>query len=277
MPMIHELALEHALKHWMRADAHRFIRPDWRRFAKPGSEIEAFYERFERKYRPDQARVPAGNPDGGQWTSEGGGAGNGRNDPRVVSDAMPDAVKPGAQYAQNRSRGSGFAPVMINGMEAEPTPGQAARLAVAEAQAQDAIRQVQQLDPNWKPAPSAYESVEGLIGSYQADAQQARDRLSELRSVGMGPGPFAGESIPARGPDRNFTTNERDQLNEIGSETGCHTCGTKEPGTTSGNFVADHQPPSALNSMGSPQRLYPQCLTCSLRQGGWISGRGSNK
>jgi hypothetical protein len=25
---------------------------------------------FEHKYRPDQARVPAGNPDGGQWTDE---------------------------------------------------------------------------------------------------------------------------------------------------------------------------------------------------------------
>ena len=24
------------------------------------------------KYRPDQLRVPAGNPDGGQWTTEGG-------------------------------------------------------------------------------------------------------------------------------------------------------------------------------------------------------------
>src|SRR3712207_6683082 len=41
-----------------------------------------------RKYRPDQPRVPAGNPDGGQWTSEGGGVGI--NDPRVISDATPD-------------------------------------------------------------------------------------------------------------------------------------------------------------------------------------------
>src|SRR5687767_12927762 len=29
--------------------------------------------RFARKYSPDRPRVPAGNPDGGQWTSEGGG------------------------------------------------------------------------------------------------------------------------------------------------------------------------------------------------------------
>jgi hypothetical protein len=31
--------------------------------------------RFQRKYSPDQPRVAAGNPDGGQWTSGGGGAG----------------------------------------------------------------------------------------------------------------------------------------------------------------------------------------------------------
>src|SRR6185437_6810331 len=57
-----------------------------------------------RKYSPDQPRVPAGNPDGGQWT-DGGGDGGGAaapriNDPRVLSDATPDNTwKPGAQYA----------------------------------------------------------------------------------------------------------------------------------------------------------------------------------
>jgi Bacterial CdiA-CT RNAse A domain len=32
------------------------------------------------KYDPNQSRVPAGNPDGGQWTSEGGGQGTGEDD-----------------------------------------------------------------------------------------------------------------------------------------------------------------------------------------------------
>ena len=32
------------------------------------------------KYRPDQLRVPAGNPDGGQWTDEGGEAAGGGGD-----------------------------------------------------------------------------------------------------------------------------------------------------------------------------------------------------
>lgn len=51
---------------------------------------------YNRKYNPDQPRIPAGNSDGGQWTSEDGGI----NDSRVISDATPDNDwKPGAQYA----------------------------------------------------------------------------------------------------------------------------------------------------------------------------------
>ena len=265
--------LEHERKRWMRPDAHRYVRPDWRRWVKPGYEAEYHLALFGRKYSSDQPRVPAGNPDGGQWT---GGGGGGRNDPRILSDATPDPIKPGAQYAQSRPRaGAGF--VTINGQEVEPTPGQAARLAVAQARAQDSIARVRALDPSWRPSPSAYSTVEGLIRSYEADAEQAQGRASDLARVGIGPGPFAGESIPARGPERNFTVRERNELNDIGRATGCHTCGTMEPGTTPGNFVPDHQPPSALNSVNRPQRLYPQCLTCSLRQGGWISRRGQKQ
>jgi hypothetical protein len=52
-------------------------------------------------FDPNQPRMPASNPDGGQWTSGGGGI----SDPRVLSDAAPDDDwKPGAHYAQDRSR-----------------------------------------------------------------------------------------------------------------------------------------------------------------------------
>ncbi|WP_139131254.1 RHS repeat-associated core domain-containing protein, partial [Pseudomonas sp. ENNP23] len=84
----------------------------------------------------------------------------------------------------------------------------------------------------------------------------------------LSPGAHAGDSIPARGPDRDFTPDERDRINEIGADTGCHTCGATEPGTKSGNFVPDHQPPSSLNPEGNPQELYPHCLHCSRVQGG---------
>jgi hypothetical protein len=60
-------------------------------------------------FDPNQPRVPTGNPDGGQWTNLG------RHDIRVelavdgvpdvsaqiLSDASPDPIQPGAQFAQN--------------------------------------------------------------------------------------------------------------------------------------------------------------------------------
>lgn len=60
---------------WMRPDAHRWIRPDAARFLKPGTDPASVYPALERKYSPNQPRVPAGNPDGGQWTDGDGSSG----------------------------------------------------------------------------------------------------------------------------------------------------------------------------------------------------------
>lgn len=49
---------------------------------------------LEQRYRPDQPRVPAGNPDGGQWTR------GPQTLAPIISDANPDSLVPGAQYAQ---------------------------------------------------------------------------------------------------------------------------------------------------------------------------------
>ena len=49
-------------------------------------------------FNPNQPRVPAGSPDGGQWTDAGGGSGGGER--LILSDANPDPIIPGAQYAQ---------------------------------------------------------------------------------------------------------------------------------------------------------------------------------
>jgi hypothetical protein len=81
------------------------------------------------------------------------------------------------------------------------------------------------------------------------------------------PGPYAGESIPARSSEQVFTSQERAAIDRIGQTTGCHTCGTTNPGTRSGHFIPDHQPPSALNTNNAPQQLYPQCINCSREQG----------
>jgi hypothetical protein len=102
----------------------------------------------------------------------------------------------------------------------------------------------------------------GLLGAGAAAMRAAADPRNPFRL-----GPYAGGSIPARSTARNFTRAERAEINRIGAKTGCHTCGTKNPGTMYGNFVLDHQTPSALNWEGAPQRLYPQCKACSDAQG----------
>jgi len=87
----------------------------------------------------------------------------------------------------------------------------------------------------------------------------------------LAPGPHAGDGTPARSGDRDFTPGERGSVNAEGAAKGCHTCGTTDPGTKSGNFVPDHQPPTALNPAGGTQTLYPHCLSCSRTQGGEVN------
>lgn len=56
---------------WLRPDAHRWIRPDAARFLVPGTDPLKVFPALQRKFSPDQPRVPAGSPDGGQWTDGG--------------------------------------------------------------------------------------------------------------------------------------------------------------------------------------------------------------
>lgn len=70
------------------------------------------------------------------------------------------------------------------------------------------------------------------------------------------------------GSSRDFDS-IRDDIQQKGQLFGCHTCGTKNPGRT-GKFVPDHQPPIGLNFTNEPTKLYPQCNSCSSRQGGEV-------
>lgn len=198
---------------------------------------------------PSQPRVPAGHPDGGQWTD--GGA-------QII---RVQARPPGPR---------GGAPRRVAGNWRNVTPQQATRLEISHARMQAAVRRVRRLEPNWKPRPSLYETVEGEIAANRAARREAEDRYYELQRMGIGPGPYAVESQPARGPGRNWTANEKHENNRIGRKYGCHTCGTTEPGTSSGDFVRDHQDPTALIRDGRAQRIFPQCVTCSNRQGGKV-------
>ncbi|HEU5223962.1 MAG TPA: RHS repeat-associated core domain-containing protein [Candidatus Lumbricidophila sp.] len=99
----------------------------------------------------------------------------------------------------------------------------------------------------------------------KVEAFIAREGAGLLR-----PGPYASRSIPGDAT-RNFTRPQRAANNRNMAEGGCHTCGTRDPGTRSGNAILDHQPPLSMSS--GPYRLYPQCLSCSSQQGLYIANR----
>jgi hypothetical protein len=80
-------------------------------------------EGYDYKYRPDQLRVPAGNPDGGQWTDEGGGGGASTRD-RVARNKPPKDKKPIASDAPAQPvRATDSSPRMFDEViDQEPSP-----------------------------------------------------------------------------------------------------------------------------------------------------------
>lgn len=115
-----------------------------------------------KRFNPTQPRVPAGSPDGGRWTSGGGGGDGSR-----------------IEFVSSRPRQSGNARV-IRGQVYETTPAQEVRLDVSAARMRALVQEVQRHDPNWRPTPSIYEGVEGEILANESAAMQATARLREL-------------------------------------------------------------------------------------------------
>jgi hypothetical protein len=89
---------------------------------------EAFHEFYrdlrKANFNPDEPRVPAGNPDGGQWTTEG--AYGASSDRSVISDAAPDNTWiPGARYAANNPSDAGNSQQPPEILQEEPKTRQA--------------------------------------------------------------------------------------------------------------------------------------------------------
>lgn len=85
------------------------------------------------------------------------------------------------------------------------------------------------------------------------------------------PGPNSQGSIQATGP--KVTPQQSSQIQQLGNKYGCHTCRSKIP-RGNGSWIGDHQPVTKLIENGlakGPQRLYPQCWSCSWQQGGIVS------
>jgi len=165
-----------------------------------------------KKYSPDQPRVPAGNPDGGEWTAgskspsqPSGAAHDGSATPQryaaLITDIMTDAPsgpKPDPRYAAAAEEG---AEEDENESESEsranrdrlrrPTREQQQRLDDANARLQAAISQVRTLDPNWRPAPGFYNrgSIENDILELESEIREAQARYWQLTEArGSRPG-----------------------------------------------------------------------------------------
>jgi hypothetical protein len=183
-----------------------------------------------------------------------------------MSDAPPEPLQDGRQYAQ-AGRGNS---TRRGASGQEITPVEEMRSANFQSHL-DAIRQ---LEPNNRElsyiAPKGWVPTERDVARAHEELLRAQQRATgaiDSQESGIGIGRFAKGSIPARSSARDFTEEERAEINRLGYRDGCHTCGTKDPGMLLGNFILDHQRATRLNPPGQLQRLYPHCLSCSWRQG----------
>ena len=141
---------------WARLEAASFLTVDEKRAAVGYGPLQAeggdgvvpeIGARVALKYSPEQPRLPAGNSDGGQWTSGGGG---------VASEA-------------SRRRTVDFI-----------SPAQQARRVIAVARSRESVRKLREIDPEWREPTSAWETVEGEIAHHEAVAAAAEARLGEI-------------------------------------------------------------------------------------------------
>jgi hypothetical protein len=188
----------------------------------------------------------------------------------IFSDALPDPILPGQQYAAGGSSGRasrrGSGPPESPVGELISTFYRAHQQALRELEPNNRMLSTIQ-SPDWRPSQR---DVDGIFQEL-LEARQRAPGAIDTRQSGIGIGEFAKESIPARSEKRDFNVLERAEINRLGLLHGCHTCGTRDAGTRSGNFVLDHQRPNSVNTPEEEQRLFPQCLSCSLRQGARLS------
>lgn len=124
-------------------------------------------------------------------------------------------------------------------------------------------------EPGEKHTLGRHESSDYVDPSEQHHNYIPINPLQGTLPPGIGPGPFARYGVPA-GPALTPSRPQQRAINALGREYGCHSCGTKDPKTRSGDFVGDHQPPTALVRPGMSQFYLPHCLGCSPSQGGRV-------
>jgi RHS repeat-associated protein len=112
--------------------------------------------------------------------------------------------------------------------------------------------------------PIAGKLIAGLRGKTGPAVGGAGPRVPN-GSPGIYANPRGG--VPLARPNKRLSPSEQAQVNLDGSRFGCHSCGSRSPGTRSGNWIGDHQLPKSQNLSGNSQSAYPHCATCSSKQG----------
>jgi hypothetical protein len=138
-----------------------------------------------RKYRPDQARAPAGTSDGGEWVDEGGGSGSGTGD-RTSGRSSEGAV----QIAQARRSVGPARTINVRGRNYTLHESLAGEVESALRRVDEAQKRARELDPDWKPLPSARSAeptadVQTVLRGLRMEAQEAEGRITVIERGGV--------------------------------------------------------------------------------------------
>ncbi len=133
-----------------------------------------------KRFDPSQPRVPAGNSDGGEWTSTGG-SGEGRV--QVVSRTPPRA--PGGR---RNSNGPPVRPITIAGRTEWVSPTTFHQYNSSYALAQTMTNLARRYDANWRPESTIVGNVAGQIAANRATAAQALRHIQRLNPSALSSG-----------------------------------------------------------------------------------------
>jgi hypothetical protein len=131
--------------------------------------IEHWLHVLELKYSPDQPRVPAGVPTGGQWTSREGWI------------HLAQAAGPRGPRATSRST------AVYGGRRVELTYRQELELQVSSRAASNAIAEARRFAPGFQPnTTSAYATPEGHVAHNWAVVREAREATIRAGGTPLG-------------------------------------------------------------------------------------------
>ncbi|WP_439542633.1 phage portal protein [Hyphomicrobium sp.] len=157
------------------------------------------------KYRSDQARAPAGSSDGGEWVDEGRGGGSGgratggsgrsskpvrvaraEGETRTDADEGLFSGDEPVQVAQARRPLGPARTINVRGRNYTLHESLAGEVESALRRVDEAQKRARELDPDWKPLPSARSTepsadIHGVIRGLRMEAQEAEARITVLQ------------------------------------------------------------------------------------------------